>query len=237
MENPYRKCPVCNNIVPSYAYALICNLCRCYVHRNCTILTREEYNELDAYSSSWSCQLCNEHVFPFNHIIDDGEYSFALYELRLDRSNGPGNGNTIAFDPFDLADNDQYDAPLHDLDPDCAYFREYAYHLSSASNYYTEDLFNKKMAQSIYRTNHLSMIHLNIKSVTSKLSNFLAYLDNLDETFSIIALSETWLTPVNQDCYSIPGYNHVALKIIGRDAPKIYNLNKVLIFCTKQVWC
>ena len=211
MANPHRRCPVCNNTVPTYAYSLKCNLCRCYIHRNCTNLMREEYNELYLDSNLWSCQICNEHVFPFNHIADDSEYSLAIYELQLNRANGPGNYKTIAFDPFHIADNDENDTPLHDLDPDSAYFREHAYYLGSTSNYYTEDLFNKKVNHDRSQTNYLSMIHLNIKSVASKLSNFLAFLENVNETFSVIALSETWLTTANQDCYAIPGYNHIAL--------------------------
>ena len=193
-----------------------CDLCRRYVQRNCSLLTRIEYSDLTDNFVSWSCQICNENIFPFNHIIDDTEFMFALYELQLNRSQGhTRNTQSIAFDPFEINDND-YDPPLSDIDPDSAFFREHAHYLNSSSNYYSEDLFNRKIRHREYQSDCLSMVHLNIKSISSKISNFVAYLENLDLSFSIIALSETWLTQDNKDCYGIPGYNHVALPRHGR---------------------
>ena len=34
------------------------------------------------------------------------------------------------------------------------------------------------------------------------------YLNNLHHTFSVIAISENWLTPFNKDIYSIQGHTH-----------------------------
>ena len=41
------------------------------------------------------------------------------------------------------------------------------------------------------------------------MNNFVKYLDNLAVKFSIIGLSETWLTEYNYDLYNIDGYNSV----------------------------
>ena len=58
-------------------------------------------------------------------------------------------------------------------------------------------------------SNSFSVIHLNIRSLPANLSSFLSYLDNLDHTFSVIGLTETWLNPSNVSSYCIDGYNHV----------------------------
>ena len=38
---------------------------------------------------------------------------------------------------------------------------------------------------------------------------FESFIDNLQGKFSIIGLTETWLTPVNADLHTLPGYCHV----------------------------
>ena len=51
------------------------------------------------------------------------------------------------------------------------------------------------------------MIHTNIRSVARNLNTFENYLTNLDHTFPIIALSESWLKDHNFQRYGISGYN------------------------------
>ena len=36
-------------------------------------------------------------------------------------------------------------------------------------------------------------------------------MENLEHTFSVIGLTETWLKPSNIDAYGIDGYNHVGI--------------------------
>ena len=209
-------CPICNKRVRNDAHFLNCTLCTRKIHRNCTALSLYDLNNHAINLQSWSCQSCNSEIFPFNHIIEMEEFNSALYELRLDRHvNGNAFYRQKIFDPFSINDVDK-EFPLRDLDPDVSYFNDPPFVLNRSSNYYTEDSFNKMIKKSVNTADTLSMLHLNIKSIPAKLTDFLAYLENLNHTFPILAFSETWLTEDNRDCYHIPGYNHVSAVRTGR---------------------
>ena len=55
------------------------------------------------------------------------------------------------------------------------------------------------------------MLHANIRSVPTNLSIYVSYLSNINLCFSVIGLSETWLSPFSFDTYGINGYRHVGL--------------------------
>ena len=50
------------------------------------------------------------------------------------------------------------------------------------------------------------MIHMNIRSAHANLNTFDTYLNTIDYTFPIIALSESWLTDSNVNLYKLEGY-------------------------------
>ena len=53
---------------------------------------------------------------------------------------------------------------------------------------------------------NLSIIHLNIRSISSNIDEFIAYLATIEVDFDVICLSETWLNSDKPyDCY-FPGY-------------------------------
>ena len=57
-------------------------------------------------------------------------------------------------------------------------------------------------------TYNFSVYRVNIRSIPRNLDQLTFYLNNLHHTFSVIAISENWLTPFNKDIYCIQGYSH-----------------------------
>ena len=78
----------------------------------------------------------------------------------------------------------------------------------SSDRYYLEDTFCNLVKQQVTK-NAFSVIHLNIRSLSKNLDNFLAYLSQLPHKFSVIAFSETWATESNENSFKIPGYNNI----------------------------
>ena len=57
-------------------------------------------------------------------------------------------------------------------------------------------------------THIFSMFNANIRGIATNLDKFKFLLDDLDNSFPIIGLTETWLKPHNFDCFFIIGYSH-----------------------------
>ena len=43
------------------------------------------------------------------------------------------------------------------------------------------------------------------------MTGFMSYMSNINQTFSVIGFTETWLKPNNIETFAITGYNHVGL--------------------------
>lgn len=54
--------------------------------------------------------------------------------------------------------------------------------------------------------NYKSLIHLNIRSLSKHYDDLLNFLTLTDHTFSLVCLSETWLTPTDARLFSLPNY-------------------------------
>ena len=52
-----------------------------------------------------------------------------------------------------------------------------------------------------------SILHHNVRSIVNKHDDFVNFLATLRYEFSVIGLTETWLTKSNKDEFSIQGYN------------------------------
>lgn len=77
---------------------------------------------------------------------------------------------------------------------------------SSSCDYFSEKHFNSFI--STYReSNIFSTLHLNIRSLPKNYDNFYHYLSSLNHVFSIIALTETWLTEDINSLFEIAGYS------------------------------
>jgi hypothetical protein len=65
------------------------------------------------------------------------------------------------------------------------------------------------LVKSKFNKHSFSLIHLNIRSLSKNLDNFLTYLTQLHHSFSVIAISETWITTSDPDTLQIPGYERL----------------------------
>ena len=66
---------------------------------------------------------------------------------------------------------------------------------------YINDQFKKK--------DDLSLLHVNARSIPKNFDLLTLCLSNLNHTFSVVGVSETWLNQENCDMYGIDNYNHV----------------------------
>ena len=204
-----------------HSYFVLCKSCHRNVHRNGTQFSHAEFQFIET-NTPWYCRLCNESIFAFNHIENDSEFVWtlrqfmntSLYLDALDR-----HQDSEIFDPFELNDDDNDNIIEYqgELDPDKNYFNQLAHHFSKSSNYHIEDSFNKYIIRNNVNMDDFSLLHNNIRSIPANISILLSYMRNLDHEFSVIGLSETWLSPSNSDAYGIGGYNHV---VVTRQAKK-----------------
>ena len=105
------------------------------------------------------------------------------------------------FNPLELNNDDIY-SPLCDVDPDANYFNELNAHISQNCNYYYEDSFHdiiKTRFKNMINHHVFSLCHINIRSLKANLTAFEICLQNLEFQFSVIGMTETWLTDSNSD--------------------------------------
>ena len=203
------SCNACKKRVLPHSYRMICSSCKDLVHLKClpsvsktdSVYTQRETNV-------WFCPSCTEGMFPFNHIYDEDEFMVTLADNWNSQNTLPFeclNSQDKIFCPFDL--NEDTNTLLHEADPDMNYYRNNCNYALQSCDYYLEDSFNKKIGNLNITNACLSMVHTNIRSAVRNLGKFETYLSTLDQVFTIIALSESWLKDRNVDLYGIPGYN------------------------------
>ena len=83
-------------------------------------------------------------------------------------------------------------------------------------DYYLEEKFIKEIEDYSTRGNHLSLFHLNIKSLSKHYDELQIFLKSLEHKFSIVGLTETWLDENKHDLYDLPDYNCIYRYRAGR---------------------
>ena len=140
----------------------------------------------------------------YNHIDDDTEFYTAIMEVMLDC---PFNFHEISkkvFVPFEI--NDEFDTPLAERDPDMQFYLESNYIKNTKCDYYIEDTFIKNIWNKQEDKRALSMFHMYIKSLPKHFDELQQYLNVLKYDFSVISISETWLSENNADLYDLSWY-------------------------------
>ena len=112
--------------------------------------------------------------------------------------------NRKAFVPFEI--NDEFDTPLAERDPDMQFYLESNYIKNTKCDYYIEDTFIKNISNKQEDKRALSMFHMNIKSLPKHFDELQQYLNVLKYDFSVIGISETWLSENNAGLYDLSGY-------------------------------
>ena len=112
----------------------------------------------------------------------------------LDKNNNHYNSNFLLSTHYDT---------LADIDPDVNNTLPNELR-NQCKSYDTSFEFNKEIGDH----NNISLLHANICSSANKIKDFMYYIDNLNTTFHVIGLSETWATQFNSDLMDISGYSH-----------------------------
>ena len=105
----------------------------------------------------------------------------------------------ISFNPF-LAENVCFD---DNNDPDNNFFND-----TDLVNFETPYMFDNEVKNELRNfdpSNSLSLLHVNIRSINTNFENFKYMLDEFNNVFNIICLSETWST--NDDFYNNSNYH------------------------------
>ena len=175
---------------------LICAICNQSIHTKCSQLSQNDIsNHLD--DNDWYCANCMGSILPFNHIIDNSEFTHELNNFYLIQPIDFDKLQSLNINPFNLNDNKDnndlninYDIPKP----------------NDTCNYYCSDSFNDLTKDKI---SDLSIIHFNSRSLTKNLDQITDYLKTLKHKFTILAFSETWFTDNNTlpALINIEGYN------------------------------
>ena len=73
----------------------------------------------------------------------------------------------------------------------------------------------------IFYKTQFSILNANIRGMITNLDNFKFFLDDLNNNFPIIGVTENWLKPHNVDSYFIEGY--VTTIYVPRDLVVVYH--------------
>jgi hypothetical protein len=152
-------------------------------------------------SSSWFCEGCLTTIFPYNHFAQDHNFIACALDISINSFSIPDLASGPRLDLF--ADHDLEHPLLNDSDPDpdANFFAT----RPPLSTYTTADSLCSPPRSTL---GLLSLMHINARSLLSKLSDVENLLSRLST--DIVAISETWLTPDNSNQVIIPGYSLVS---------------------------
>jgi len=121
-------------------------------------------------------------------------------------NSNPPQPSTLIFNPCDLNNLDN-GSQISPLDPDTNFLNDFYTSINTTSQYHTVESFNKSCSTPCCNT--LSLFHLNVRSLPCHFDELNEYISSLHQHFTVIALTETWLTENIAENYSIPGYNSI----------------------------
>ena len=207
------SCYVCDSRVLRHSKVLTCCACKHVIHLKCLPACFQNSIPISELPiTDWLCIDCTASLFPFNHILDNGEFMKTISEGWNSFSDFPFHlVCDQLFNPFEWNEVNE-NMPLFDADPDLQYLNDNTYVDNIANcDYFVEETFNRKCNQLSINDSNLSLLHLNIRSLPKNGETLERYLTNLKLNFSIIGLSETWLNESTADIYNLNGYQHLKL--------------------------
>lgn len=178
---------------------LRCHSCRTPFHRTCATSTTEHTTDLAAFL----CDPCQLRELPFTE-IDIVAGSFPPSHEGESVLSDIAVLDQLSFNPIEL--DSEVDNILNDADPDLNYYLDTAHNIRC--NYFLEDTFNTMCREFLSGDNFFSILHHNVRSAAANLQSLELYLRNLQHTFSVVCISETWLKESNVELYSLDCYSH-----------------------------
>ena len=190
------KCIQCRRTT-KIGNCLTCVICQQSIHNRCSALNHDER----AYvNNHWFCTNCIGSNLPFNHIIDDDEFVHEINQFYQSERISFAQLQSLKINPFfldDAVDKDNDQNKLYDIPK-----------TNDKCNYHCSDSFNDLIKN---KQSDLSIIHFNSRSLTKNMDQITDYLKTLNNTFDILAFSETWLNKnkVSSSLINIEGYHFV----------------------------
>ena len=198
-------CSICQFSGHNNHRAIFCNCCHHWTHLKCTHFSLSDYNDLTNSDEAWFCPPCLAIIFPLNHMEDDLDYYFSLYDFQT-TSFDVEVLKAKCFNPF-LDDSDSRHLLTNsDIDPD-SNILGYNSHLLYNCLYLTSNEFNN-ITLSI--SDSFTLLHINLRSLKKHFEELSEFLSTLNMPFSVIGISETWLNNSNDDIFNIPGYKFIS---------------------------
>ena len=199
------NCQVCEKKILNHSKIKSCHVCEKIFHLNCISVNSFEVSSL-ILDPNWICVLCNSTLFPFNHFYEDEDFFDALstkdhFELNWE------SFRDLIFNPLSDDHND-FSIPIDDADPDQNFYSDLVYHSATLCQYYTENKFLDTLVNGPCKIDgRFSLLHSNLRSMPQNFSSFSDYIHCLQHKWSLIGITETWLTKNNSDLYNLPGYS------------------------------
>ena len=157
-------------------------------------------------SGGWLVYICLTSIFPFNHFANDIDFFFALYDFNFQGDFDTELLKQKKFNPFFDDPETSHLLMNSNLDPDANFFAANSQLLSNCL-YLTSTEFNKIPPLC---SDTFSSLHINIRSLPKHFDDLSEFLLTLNRSFSIIAVSETWLHRSNSDLFHLPGYHFIS---------------------------
>ena len=102
--------------------------------------------------------------------------------------------------------NEMGESTLDAIDPDTNFVNELNI---TDCKYYNEESFQDMIVDKYDPAHCLSLMHLNVRSIPRHFDDVMNYLDNINHSFDLLGISETWHNSATVDLYNIPGYQCV----------------------------
>ena len=161
---------------------------------------------------------CLSFICPFNHVDNDEEFLLALRELNSNFTFNINPFKNLIFNPISEALTN-----INNLDSD---HNLYNMSMPNNNNYFFEDTFVSEHANKL---DHFSLIHFNARSLPQNFDKFVNYPNLLQLPFTIIGVSETWLSVNKLALCELENYKLITCNRINRQGGGValYIKNKI----------
>ena len=165
------------------------------------------HDAMSKSSDDWYCSACLASIFPYFLIIltmiliSSLHCTISILKVILIR-NCLNRRNLTFFDDPETS----HLLMSSNLDPDANFFADNSQLLSNCL-YLTSSEFDKIPPLC---SDTFSSLHINIRSLPKHFDDLSEFLLTLNRSFSIIAVSETWLHRSNSDLFHLPGYHFIS---------------------------
>jgi hypothetical protein len=206
MANIVPLCTLCQKRIRQHEITIQCSTCYFFTHCNClpTYSTDDILNAKNP-QSHWSCTSCLSDLFPFFSLETADEFNNPTNVPPYFNIN---NLENMLFDPFELNDDDAN--VLDDIDPDTNFYNLHENSISNICKYYYPETLGSLVKDWTHPKN-LSLMHLNIRSLSKNFSGLNVLLKTINHHFSIIATTETWIKAHNTTLFELEGYSQELL--------------------------